>query len=193
MPIRSSIAALALCLVPLCSLQGQYPAEDKPYRSLLYGRRETASVDLARLGSSTMDDLLPWRHRDPPLTPGTSTAARLTSDLPFTIGKLLVPAGTYLLQLEAPRTLVIRSQVDPGRGESSFNGRVELADVSSGVQVLGWTLAVVTTRLGDDTLGVVEARVRGMNVTTIQHGPGTRSMLRLRYLDRELSAPISAR
>jgi hypothetical protein len=189
MPIRLPLPAIALCLLPFGSVQAQYPTADNPARTLLVGRRETASVELARLGTSAMDDLLPWRHRQPPLADGTGTSARFWSDLPVTIGTLVVPAGTHLLRFEAPGTLLITSQGEANR----FSGRVELSERSSGMQVHGWALAVVTSRLGDDTLSVAEASVRGMNVTTIRHGPGTRSVLRLRYLDREWSVPIAAR
>lgn len=192
--MRTSLACRAaatftLCAVPLLPVLAQYPSEDKPARSLLYGRRETASVDLSRIGTSSMDDLLPWRHRSPPLTAGTGTSARLWTDLPITIDTLRIPPGTYRIQLEAPRTLLVTAEASPG-GEI---GRVVMSEGPSGVNVQGWSLAVVTSRHGDDTLSVAEARVRGIDVTTIRHGPGTRSVLRLRYLDRELSAPIAAR
>ena len=191
--MRIPIPALTLCLLPLCSLQAQYSSSDKPARTLLPGPRETATVELARLGTSTMDDQLPWRHGSPPLTDGTNTSARLWSDLPVIVGKLLVPAGTYLVQVEAPNTLVITGMREGRDSGAPFTGRVELSDTPSGTQVLGWSFAIVTSRVGDDTLSVAETNLRGMKVTTIRQGPGTRSVLRLRYLDRELSVGIGAR
>ena len=188
------IALLLLLLLPIGTASAQYSTSDKPVRTLLSGRRETATVELARLGTSAMDDQLPWRHRRPPLAQGTGTSARLWSDLPITIGNhLVVPAGIYLLEIEGAGTLLISGV--PTRADSGevFTGRVELAERASGVSVLGWSLAVVTSRVGEDTLSVAETRLRGMNVTTIRQGPGTRSVLRLRYLDREWEVPIAAR
>ena len=191
--MRIPLPALALCLLPICSAQAQYSSSDKPDRKLLQGRRETATVELARLGTSTMDDQLPWRHNRPPLAEGTGTSARFWSDLPVTIGHLVVPAGTYLFEIEAPRTLVISGTPSRPDAPREFSGRIELSEGPSAEQVLGWSFAIVTSRLGDDTLSVAETNLRSMNVTTIRQGPGTRSVLRLRYLDRELSVGIGAR
>lgn len=187
-----AVATLALCVVPLPVL-AQYSVEGKPARSLLHGRRETATVELTRLGVSTIDDQLPWRYRSPPLTDGTGTSARLWTDLPITIDTLRVPPGSYVIQLEAPHILVVTSEGGATGDAGRFTGRARLSEGPSGVNVLGWSLAVATQRIGDDTLSIAEGTVRGMHTITIAHGPGTRSTLRLRYLDRELSAPIAAR
>lgn len=190
--VRASAATL-LCAAPISPLPGQYSSEDKPVRTLLYGRRETASVDLSRLGTSAMDDLLPWRHRSPPLTKGTGTSARLWTDLPITIDTLRIPPGTYRIQLEAPRTLLITSEATPGGDVPLFSGRVEMSAGPSDLNVLGWSFAVATTRVADDTLSYTEGTVRGVDYIRIRHAPGTRSKLRLRWLDRELWATMAAR
>jgi hypothetical protein len=140
-----------------------------------------------------MDDRLPWRHRAPPLARGTGTSARFWTDLPVTIGTLLVPPGTYRLELQDERFLVLLPETRPRDGSAGFTGRVELAQRPNEPPIYNWSLAVVTTRIADDTLTIAEGQVRHFAVTTIRHAPGTRSVLRLRYLDRELSAPIAAR
>ena len=183
---------LLIALAPLAPLPAQYSTEGKPARSLLYGKHETASVDLTRLGVTATDDESPWQQRTPPLTVGTDTTARLWTDLPITIDTLLIPAGTYLLTLEAPRTLLIASEAGANR-EPAFTGRVLMAEGPSDERVLGWSLAVVTTRFGDDTLSLARKNTPGMGITTISHGPASRSVLRLRYLDRELKVAIAAR
>ena len=183
---------LLLALAPLIPLSAQYSTAERPARSLLYGRHETASVDLTRLGVTAADDALPWAARTPPLTAGTATSARLWTDLPITIDTLLIPAGTYLLTLEAPRTLLIASEAGANR-EPAFSGRVLMTEGPSDERVLGWSLAVVTTRFGDDTLSLARKNTPRMGITTISHGPASRSVLRLRYLDRELKAAIAAR
>lgn len=188
-----AVAILALSAVPLSAVVAQYSTEGKPARSLLHGRRETATVELTRLGTSTIDDQLPWRHRSPPLSVTTGTSARLWTDLPITIDTLRVPPGTYVLRLETPRTLLVVSELPPGSDAARFTGRAQMSEGPSGVNVLGWSFAVVTSRIAEDTVSFAEGQTSGMQVLNIRHGPGTRSKLRLRWQDRELAATISAR
>lgn len=184
----SSVVLLAAALVgarPAC-LGAQ---EHETIRTLLIGPRETATVELTLIGPQANDTLTPWRLSVPPLAIATGTAARLWTDLPISIGDLVVPPGTHRLRLEAGRTLVVTRET----GDSAWEGRVTLAETPGAPRVMGWSLRIVTRRLGEDTLSIAQTRGASEQVITLGYGPATRSMLRLRWRDRELVVPIAAR
>jgi len=182
------LSVAALLLGGVAALRGQSAAVREGERQLLVGRTETATFTLTPRTDRAVDDMIPWRHRVPPLSSSTGTVALLWSDLPLRLGDVEIPAGRHRLRVEDDSLLVVV-------GDSSHEtvARVRLAN-STGLPVInGWSLAVATTRHGPDTTGVAERRRGGMTVVALSHRPGTRSTLRLRFLDRMLSVPIAAR
>lgn len=187
----------------LLSLLGALPlgAQDVrtvgPERILLVGRNETASIDLTRVTGGTVDDLVPWQQGAPPLAPGASTRALLWNDLPITIGDAVIPPGRHRLWIQDTATLVVTRELPPEAtrfDESDVQAKVTMSVTPAEGMIPGWLLDVRTWRVGEDTLSTRENR-RGTYavVVTVRHLPGTRSELHLRWRDRLLTAPISAR
>jgi hypothetical protein len=182
------LSVAALLIGGVATLRGQDAAIREGERQLLVGRTETATFTLTLRTDRPVDDMIPWRHRTPPLAGSTGTGAVLWSDLPLRLGGVEIPAGRHRLRVESDSLLVVARD-----STHEVVARVRLAD-STGLPVInGWSLAVATTRHGPDTTGVAERRRNGMTVVALSHRPGTSSTLRLRFLDRVLSVPIAAR
>ncbi|HRP07746.1 MAG TPA: hypothetical protein PLL69_04595 [Gemmatimonadales bacterium] len=195
--LAALLAALIALSFPAGAAMAQATASDSTVRTRLVGRTETATVDLTVHGGVAGPDSVLWRNGLPPLSPGTGTRAALRTDLPIRLGEFEVQPGQYRLSIDTPGTLTLAREPLPGSSASDVAdvvGRVELSDSTLVPPVLGWSLAIRTQRFGADTLGVREGTTRqGGQVITIELSPATRSWLVLRYRDRELRTPISAR
>lgn len=183
---------LLLCLmIPSLGVAAQ-----KTNRTLVVGPTETATVEITTLDPDVARDSLPWPHASPPLAPGGSTSARLWTDLPITIGDLEVAPGRYNLWLQTGGTLSITRSTGDRDGFSSDDviGSVAMMANRDSVVVAGWSLSLVSIRVIEATLTTHEDRTRPpLVVVQTRFDPGTRTWLRLRYLDHRFTVPVKAR
>lgn len=177
------------------AIAAQEAADSTLVRTLLVGSSETATLELTRIPRPG-DPALPWRLREPPLTAGTGTAALLRTDLPIRFAGHEIAPGRYRLWIEDGNRLVITRElpveVEQFTAEDVI-ARIEMADSVADAAVPDWSLGVVTTRHGADTLSSNEDRSRRIIVVSVKFHPATSSVLQLRYAGKVLSVPVSAR
>jgi hypothetical protein len=188
--MRTALILLA-GLLPITGIAGQ----ESSTRSLVEGPTETATVVVTTIDYRN-DPTAPWTAIVPPLSPGGSTAARLRTDLPLTIGAVAIQPGSYNLWLQSGSTLTITRMTGDQDGFSSDDvvGSVELEETRDSTPVAGWTAQVVSVRVSDASVSMREDRSSpGLVVIHTNYSPGTRSFLRLAWRDRRYHVEVKAR